>query len=68
MDADTHTPILSFVLEKTGDRISCIDSELIGSVGTMRLIPSVPAILGALKHGAVLVMDELDAYEKPESY
>ena len=65
MDSETHTPKLISVLEKTEDRIGGIDSELIESVGTMRLISIMPAILGALKHGAVLVMDELDASLHP---
>ena len=65
MDAETHTPKLLSVLEKTEDRVGGIDSELIESVGTMRLISIMPAILGALKHGAVLVMDELDASLHP---
>lgn len=65
MDSETHMPKLLSVLGKTENRIYGIDAELIESVGTMRLISIMPAILSALRNGSVLVMDELDASLHP---
>lgn len=42
-----------------------IDAHLIESVGTIRLIEIMPAILIALEQGATLVMDEFDASLHP---
>ena len=65
MDSETHRPRLLSVLDKTNDHLSGIDSEQIESVGTMRLISIMPAIVGALQNGSVLVMDEMDASLHP---
>lgn len=64
-DSKTHRTKLMSVLDKTDKSIYGIDSELIESVGTMRLIAIMPAVLSALEHGSVLVMDELDASLHP---
>lgn len=42
-----------------------IDAEKIESIGTIRLVSIMPAILSALQTGSVLVMDELDASFHP---
>lgn len=64
-DSETHSTKLVSVLNKDNDVLSGIDSEQIESVGTMRLISIMPIILSALKRGAVLVMDEMDASLHP---
>lgn len=64
-DPKTDKPKLLSVLEKKGKDIYGVDAELIESMGTMRLISIMPAILSVLKTGSVLVMDELDASLHP---
>ncbi len=64
-DAETHSTKLVSVLNRDNEILSGIDSEQIESVGTMRLISIMPIILSALKRGAVLVMDEMDASLHP---
>lgn len=64
-DAENHRTKIVSVLNKSDGKIMGIDSEMIESVGTMRLIAIMPAILNALKNGAVLIMDEMDASLHP---
>jgi AAA15 family ATPase/GTPase len=64
-DPETHTTKLMSVLQKTDHTVSGLDADRIESVGTMRLISIMPVIISALKRGAVLVMDELDASLHP---
>ena len=64
-DPETHTTKLMSVLQKTDHTVSGLDADRIESVGTMRLISIMPVIISALKSGAVLVMDELDASLHP---
>lgn len=64
-DSETHNTKLVSVLNKDKDNYVGIDSELIESLGTMRLIAIMPAILGALQVGATLIMDEMDASLHP---
>lgn len=60
-DPETHTTKLMSVLQKTDSKLYGMDADRIESVGTMRLISIMPVIISALRKGAVLVMDELDA-------
>ena len=53
------------VLKKTDSTAYGLDADRIESVGTMRLISIMPAIITALENGSVLVMDELDASLHP---
>ena len=64
-DPETHTTKLMSVLKKMGSRLYGLDADRIESVGTMRLISIMPVIISALRNGAVLVMDELDASLHP---
>lgn len=64
-DPETHTTKLMSVLQKTDSKLYGLDAERIESVGTMRLISLMPVIISALRSGAVLVMDELDASLHP---
>lgn len=64
-DPETHTTKLISVLQKTDHTVSGLDADRIESVGTMRLISIMPVIISALRRGAVLVMDELDASLHP---
>ena len=64
-DPDSHTTKLMSVLQKTDSKLYGLDADRIESVGTMRLISIMPVILSALRRGAVLVMDELDASLHP---
>ena len=64
-DPETHTIKVMSVLQKTDSKLYGLDADRIESVGTMRLISVVPAIISALRNGAVLVMDELDASLHP---
>ncbi len=64
-DPETHTTKLMSVLQRTGSRLYGLDADRIESVGTMRLIFIMPVIISALRKGAVLVMDELDASLHP---
>ena len=65
-DAKTRSKKLVSLI-KTGDRNKPygLDADQIESVGTMRLISIMPVVISALKEGAVLVMDELDASLHP---
>ncbi len=64
-DTETHTTKLMSVLQKTDSKLYGLDADKIESVGTMRLISIMPVIISALRNGAVLVMDELDASLHP---
>ena len=64
-DPETHTTKLMSVLQKTDSKVYGMDADRIESVGTMRLISIMPVIISALRKGAVLVMDELDASLHP---
>lgn len=64
-DPETHTTKLISVLQKTDEKLYGIDADRIESVGTMRLISIMPVIISALRQGATLVMDELDASLHP---
>lgn len=64
-DAETNLPKLVTILNQEHDKLLGIDAEQIESVGTMRLISIMPAILSCLRNGSVLVMDELDASLHP---
>ncbi len=64
-DPETHTTKVMSVLQKTDNKLYGLDADRIESVGTMRLISIMPAIISALRSGAVLVMDELDASLHP---
>lgn len=65
-DAKTHTRKLWSILKTNdNDGPSGIDADQIESVGTMRLISIMPVVISALKEGAILVMDELDASLHP---
>ena len=64
-DSETHTTKLMSVLQKTDSKLYGLDADRIESVGTMRLISIMPIIISALRTGAVLVMDELDASLHP---
>lgn len=64
-DSETHVPKLMSVLNKQSGKLYGIDAEKIESVGTMRLISIMPAILSSLRNGSVLVMDEMDASLHP---
>ncbi len=64
-DPETHATKLMSVLQKTDDKLYGLDADRIESVGTMRLISIMPVIISALKKGAVLVMDEMDASLHP---
>ena len=64
-DPETHTTKLLSVLQKTDSKLYGLDADKIESVGTMRLISIMPIVISALRKGAVLVMDELDASLHP---
>lgn len=64
-DPETNTTKLISVLQKTDSKLYGLDADRIESVGTMRLISIMPVIITALRKGAVLVMDELDASLHP---
>jgi hypothetical protein len=64
-DPDTHTTKLVSVLQKTDSKLYGLDADKVESVGTMRLISIMPVVISALRTGAVLVMDELDASLHP---
>lgn len=64
-DPETHTTKLMSVMQRTDEKLYGIDADRIESVGTMRLISIMPVIISALRQGAVLVMDELDASLHP---
>ena len=65
-DAKTHSPQLMSLFQ-TNDQENPygLDADQIESVGTLRLISIMPAVISALEKGAVLVMDELDASLHP---
>ena len=62
---DEEKPRLISVLKRSGDRVSGFEASEIESVGTLRLIALLPAILRALKNGLTLVVDEFDASLHP---
>lgn len=64
-DSETHTTKLMSVLQRTDSKLYGLDADRIESVGTMRLISIMPIIVSALRKGAVLVMDEMDASLHP---
>lgn len=64
-DSETHMTKLISVLKKEGEMLYGLDADRIESMGTLRLITIMPAIISAMKRGAVLVMDELDASLHP---
>ena len=66
-DPDSDIPKLVSILRKdeTNESMTGIDADRIESVGTLRLVAIMPAVISALKKGAVLVMDEMDASLHP---
>lgn len=66
-DPDSDIPKLVSVLRKDekNESMAGIDADRIESVGTLRLVAIMPAVISALKKGAVLVMDEMDASLHP---
>lgn len=65
-DAENHTRKLLSLLESgSSDKPYGVNADEIESVGTIRLISIMPVLVSALKKGAVLVMDELDASLHP---
>lgn len=65
-DAKTRSKkLVSLIKAGDNDKPYGIDADQIESVGTMRLISIMPVVVSALKEGAVLVMDELDASLHP---
>ena len=65
-DAKTHSKkLMSLIKTGDSDKAYGLDADQIESVGTMRLISIMPVVITALKEGAVLVMDELDASLHP---
>lgn len=67
-DAKTHSRKLLSLLKSSTDenkKAYGLDADQIESVGTMRLVSIMPAIISVLKEGAILVMDELDASLHP---
>lgn len=60
-----HSVKLVSVFKKNKETIVGLDSEVIESVGTLRLIAIMPAIIVALKNGSTLVIDEFDASLHP---
>ena len=65
-DAKTHSKkLISLINTGNSENPYGIDADQIESVGTMRLISIMPVVISALREGAVLVMDELDASLHP---
>lgn len=65
-DAKTHSPqLMSLIQTNDQENPYGLDADQIESVGTLRLISIMPAVISALEKGAVLVMDELDASLHP---
>ncbi|MBQ8160042.1 MAG: ATP-binding protein [Clostridia bacterium] len=64
-DPETHATKLISGLQKTDGKVCWLDADRIESSGTMRLISIMPLVLSALRKGAVLVMDEMDASLHP---
>ena len=65
-DAKAHTKkLISLIQPNNSENPYGIDADQIESAGTMRLISIMPVVISALKEGAVLVMDELDASLHP---
>lgn len=62
-DNEAHRPKLISIIE--GKNIYGIDADKIESVGTIRLISIMPAILIALSNGSVLIVDEFDVSLHP---
>lgn len=59
------TKLLSVFKQQENNELLALDADRIESVGTMRLVSIMPIIIAALKEGATLVMDELDASLHP---
>lgn len=65
-DAKTHSQkLVSLIKASDSEKPYGLDADQIESVGTMRLISIMPIVISALREGAVLVMDELDASLHP---
>lgn len=64
-DPETHRTKLFSVLKKNDERIYGLEADRIESIGTMRLVSIMPAIIAALRRGAALIMDELDTSLHP---
>jgi len=65
-DAKTHSrKLVSLLQTSSSQKPYGVDADEIESVGTMRLISIMPVVISALKNGAILVMDELDASLHP---
>ena len=64
-DQKTNATKLLSVFQQNDNEFVALDADRIESVGTMRLVSVMPIIIAALKEGAVLVMDELDASLHP---
>lgn len=64
-DPETHRVRLASILNKSGNGAYWTDAERVESLGTLRLISIMPVVISALRHGATLVMDELDASLHP---
>ena len=64
-DPESHATKVLSVLKKEGNELYGIDADRIESVGTLRLIAIMPVIISALRRGATLVIDELDASLHP---
>ena len=63
-DRDQQNPKVMSILTMDGETFG-LDAEAIESVGTLRMIYIMPAIIVALKRGATLAVDELDASLHP---
>ena len=63
-DRDQQNPKVMSILTMNGETFG-LDAEAIESVGTLRMIYIMPAIIVALKRGATLAVDELDASLHP---
>lgn len=65
-DPESHSVRLMSLFQDTGvQKYTQIESDSVESSGTLRLVSIMPAIFIALKKGAVLVIDELDASLHP---
>lgn len=64
-DDDSHTIVSSLIQRRESDKGIFIPVKLIESYGTDRIIQLMPILLYALKHGAVLAVDELDVALHP---
>ena len=67
IDNESTGPKLVSILSKKNGKISYVNSDLIESMGTLHLVTIMPFIIKALKEGAVLMLDELDASLHPNA-